>query len=166
MRLTTSDRHGRDVDFNGDRPPGAWVFAAVVGSLLATYWLDRTTGSAPFQHLYYVPIVLAAVRFGRRAGVAAALVAIVLYHLANPHLLTFHHEESDVVQILLFAAVGLVAGKLTEDARRLHRLAMTDDLTGLHNLRSFERRLTTMIRNARAAASPVALFVTSTVPSW
>lgn len=131
----------------------------MVASLAASYWLDSSTGSAPFQHLYYVPIVLAAVTFGTWAGIGIALVAIVLYHLANPHLLSFHHEESDIVQVLLFAAIGLVAGKLTDDARRLHQLAMTDDLTGLHNLRSFEGRLVAMIRDARASSAPVAVLV-------
>jgi diguanylate cyclase (GGDEF)-like protein len=132
---------------------------AILASLGVSFYLDASTASAPFQHLYYVPIVLAAMRFGTWAGPGVAFVAIVLYHLANPHLLTFHHEESDIIQVALFAAIGLVAGKLTDDARRLHQLAMTDDLTGLHNLRSFERGFTAMIRAARAASTAVAVLV-------
>ena len=87
----------------------------------------------------------------------------VLYHVANPHLFSFsfsfHYEEADVVQITLFTAVGLVAAKLTEDARRLHRLAMTDDLTGLHNLRSFEAGFKRMIRTARETGTPLSVLV-------
>ena len=80
--------------------------------------------------------------------------AIVLYHVANPHLLTFRYGEADLVQIALFLAVGTITAKLTQDADRLRRLAMTDDLTGLHNLRSFEARLVTMVRASRASRAP------------
>ena len=114
---------------------------------------------APVQHLYYLPIIVASVRLGRRAGLAAALASVVLYHLANPSLVTFRYEESDLVQIALFIAVGLITAKLAGDARRLHALAMTDDLTGLHNLRSFEAQLITMLRGVRAAQAPLSLLV-------
>ena len=36
---------------------------------------------------------------------------------------------------------------------------MTDDLTGLHNLRSFEARLATLVRVSRATQAPLALLV-------
>ena len=89
----------------------------------------------------------------------AALSAIVLYHAANPHLLTLRYEESDLVQIVLFLAVGVITAKLALDASRLRRLAITDDLTGLHNLRSFEGRLVTMVRASRERQAPLALLV-------
>jgi diguanylate cyclase (GGDEF)-like protein len=126
---------------------------------LVVFELDRTTGSTPVQHLYYLPIIFAGVSFRMCGGLAAALTAIVLYHLANPHLLTFLYEESDLVQIVLFIAVGVITAKLTQDARRLHALAMTDDLTGLHNLRSFEARLATIMRASREAGTSVCLLV-------
>jgi diguanylate cyclase (GGDEF)-like protein len=130
-----------------------------VGALLLVFALDRATGAAPFQHLYYLPIILAAVRFRKRGGVIAALAAIVLYHAANPHLLTLAYEESDLVQIVLFLATGAVAGQLAKDAEQMHRLAMTDDLTGLHNLRSFEGRLASMVHEARETGAPMAVLV-------
>jgi PleD family two-component response regulator len=52
--------------------------------------------------------------------------------LANPPLLTFRYQESDLVQVALFLAVGMITAKLKHNADRLRRLAMTDDLTGLH----------------------------------
>jgi diguanylate cyclase (GGDEF)-like protein len=127
--------------------------------LLLVFALDRATGAKPVQHLYYLPIIFAGVRFGMPGGTAAALSAIVLYHAANPHLLTFRYEESDLVQIVLFLATGLITAKLAADAERLRILAMTDDLTGLHNLRSFEARLAAMVRAAREARASVALLV-------
>jgi diguanylate cyclase (GGDEF)-like protein len=132
---------------------------AAIAVLLLIFAIDHGTGSAPVQHLYYVPIIFAGIRFGKRGGAAAAVAATILYHLANPHLLTMRYEESDWVQICLFVAAGIIAAKLAADAQRLHLLAMTDDLTGLHNLRSFEARLVPMVRDARESGTSFAMLV-------
>jgi len=131
----------------------------VSGALLFVFGLDRATGAAPVQHLYYVPIILAGVRLKMRGGVIAALASILLYHLANPYLLTFRYGEQDIVQIAVFLAVGIVTAKLTHDGDRQRQLALTDDLTGLHNLRSFEAQLATMVRASRREHTPIALLV-------
>jgi diguanylate cyclase (GGDEF)-like protein len=131
----------------------------VIAAMALVFELDRRTGSAPIQHLYYLPILFAAVRFRTRGGLTVALAAVVLYHAANPHLLTFRYEESDLVQVALFLLVGAVTAKLTDDAHKLHALAMTDDLTGLHNLRSFEARLSGIMRSSRETGSPVSMLV-------
>jgi len=145
-----------------ERVPGAWTHQAllaalVVESLGLVFALDRTTGSAPLQHLYYVPIMLAALWFRRWGSALAAGAAIVLYHFANPHLLSFRYGESDLVQMALFIAVGLITPRLTQDAQRLRALASTDDLTGLHNLRSFEGHLESVVRAARITGAPVSM---------
>src|SRR3954463_10896020 len=113
-----------------DNPPlsPGWATVAIATTLLLIFALDLVTGSAPVQHLYYLPIIFAAVRFGRRGGLTCAALAILFYHLDNPHLLPFEYQESDVVQIAVFIAVGAMSAKLASDRRRLHRLAMTDDL--------------------------------------
>ena len=131
----------------------------MAAALLLVFELDRITASAPVQHLYYLPIIFAGISLRMPGSLAAAMAAIVLYHLANPHLLTLRYEQSDLVQIVLFIAVGVTTAKLTHDARRLRVLAMTDDLTGLHNLRSFEARLRTIIRASRETGTPVSLLV-------
>jgi len=136
-----------------------WWVVAIVGSLLVIFELDRRTASAPFQHLYYLPIILAGVRFRMRGSLLGAFAAIVLYHLANPYLLNFRYGEADLVQICLFVGVGLTTAKLAHDARRLHQLAMTDDLTGLHNLRSFEGCLPGLILQSRTKASALSMLV-------
>ena len=128
-------------------------------ALLLVFGLDRATGAAPVQHLYYVPIILAGFRLKMRGGVIAALASILLYHLANPHLLTFRYEEQDLIQIVLFLTVGMVTAKLVHDGDRLRQLALTDDLTGLHNLRSFEAHLAAMVRASGAKHASLALLV-------
>ncbi len=136
-----------------------WTAAAVICGLLLVFELDRSSASAPVQHLYYLPIILASLRIGRLAGWTTALAAVVLYHIANSMTLTSGYKESDLVQIALFMAVGIVTARLADDARRLHHLATTDDLTGLHNLRSFEAHLIALVQACRVTRSPLSVLV-------
>ena len=136
-----------------------WIVVIVVVFLGLVFELDASTGAAPFQHLYYVPIVIAGLALSRYAGPIAGLAAVVLYHVANPALRTTLYRESDIVQIVLFLAIGIVTAKLADDRRRLGRLAVTDDLTGLYNLRGFQEKLIQVIRTARDANAPISLLV-------
>jgi diguanylate cyclase (GGDEF)-like protein len=135
------------------------VIVAVAAGLLGAFLVDRFTGALPFEHLYYLPIILAALHLGQRGALLTSLAAVILYHLANPALLSFSHGPADVVEIVLFVVVGAVAARLREDARRHEAIAGTDDLTGLHNLRGFERRLRATVRTSRAAGTPLSLLV-------
>jgi diguanylate cyclase (GGDEF)-like protein len=136
-----------------------WTLAVVAGALWLIFELDRRTGSAPFQHLYYLPIILASLRLGRSTGLVVSIIAVALYHLANLDHFTTGYADTDVVQTVLFVVVGIVTAKLAEDARRLRELANTDDLTGLHNLRSFEARLAIMARASREKQTSLAMLV-------
>jgi diguanylate cyclase (GGDEF)-like protein len=159
MRLTR-DHASPAFEIPLNRPvsaASAWL--VVTGTLALIFVVDRGTGLAPFQHLYYLPIIFASVRFGYGGSATAGAAAVFLYHLANPHVLTLRYEESDLVQMALFVAVGVASAKLANDSRRLHRLALTDDLTGLHNLRSFEARLRMLVRASRQRSAPLALLV-------
>jgi diguanylate cyclase (GGDEF)-like protein len=136
-----------------------WAWAAVIGALGLIFLVDRASGLTVVHHLYYVPIVVAALRFGYRGSGGAAAAAVVSYQLANRDGLTFRYGEPDLVQMTLFAAIGITAAKLAGDNRRLRLLAMTDDLTGLHNLRAFEARLRALVRASCRDATPLALLV-------
>ena len=136
-----------------------WAACLIASSLAAIAVLDYLTATAPVQHLYYLPIIYAAVRFRWAGGILVALAAVLLYHLTNPQLLSLRYGEADVIQILLFFAVGLVTAKIASDAERLRYLAGTDDLTSLRNLRSFEVRLAQMLAEARNTPASLALLV-------
>jgi len=88
-----------------------------------------------------------------------SLASVLLYHLENPRLLHLQQNEGDIVQVILFFSVGIIAAKLTDDAKRMRLLAITDDLTGLHNLRSFEARIAAFINQARIDKTPLSLLV-------
>lgn len=128
-------------------------------ALLLIALLDRATGDFPLQHLYYLPIIFAGLKFGRRGALITALASVVLYHAANPKLLHLRHDQGDIVQIVLFLTVALVTAKLADDANRMRQLAITDDLTGLHNLRSFETHLAGFVIQARLNKTPLSLLV-------
>jgi diguanylate cyclase (GGDEF)-like protein len=159
MRLTTRRHSHSDRTAAYLRPVHMLAGIGLTAAMTLVFTLDRVIGLPHVQHLYYIPIIVAAVWFGMTSGVLTATLAILLYHVANPHAFTLRYEESDILQMAVFIAVGLVAAKLADNARRLHRLAMTDDLTGLHNLRSFELELKQMVQSARTQQTPLCLLV-------
>ncbi|HZE72901.1 MAG TPA: diguanylate cyclase [Pyrinomonadaceae bacterium] len=137
-----------------------YYLAFITAWLILIGLLDRATGDVPIQHLYYLPIILAATEFGFAGGLFVSLCSVFLYHLANPRLFQLHEfREGDIVQIILFFTVGLVAAKLTDDANRLRLLSITDDLTGLHNLQSFESHLATLVSQAKKDGSILSVLV-------
>jgi diguanylate cyclase (GGDEF)-like protein len=159
MRVTTKTASSGLEIRTQSRLTGAAGAIGVGTALALVFELDRRTGAAQIQHLYYLPIIAASLRLGRAAGLSVAFVAILLYHLANPNLATWRYGQADIVQMALFVAVAAVTTKLADNAHRLRQLAATDDLTGLHNLRSFEARLTSVVRAASRTEAPVALLV-------
>jgi diguanylate cyclase (GGDEF)-like protein len=122
------------------------------------FWLDLATGGAPVHPLYFFPIIFAAVRFGLRAGIITAAATIVLYILGRDTS-DQNYSVTEIMTLMWFIAVGVVAARMAQDNRRLRYLAMTDDLTGLHNLRSFEVSLREMVNHAGKTAEPLSLLV-------
>jgi len=158
MHLTTPGEEHRTVLDRIRALSVSWTLLLVCGTLAVVFLLDRETGAAPVQHLYYVPIVLAHLRFRLRAALPLTLAVVVLYHAANPEVIG-HYGEATLIQIVLFFSVGLVAARMKHDTLRIERLALTDDLTGLHNLRSFEAHLRSTLPLCRARQQPVSMVV-------
>ncbi len=137
-----------------------WAMILLVAVFAWLFVLDAGTDATAITHLYYLPIIFAAVRFGHRGAIISAVTATVCYHLANhAGFWDFHYQESEILRVAIFIAVGVIADRQATYTRRLHQLAMTDDLTGLHNLRAFETRLTQALRVAWDDGLPLALIV-------
>ncbi len=105
-----------------------WLPALAIGAAIlvvtALHFLTPVEHNALhqiYQRLYYLPIVVAALFFGWRGGVAAALFASVAY---LPHVvLHWHHTHYDYAlnqyaEIVLFNFIGLITGLLADRQRR------------------------------------------------
>src|SRR4030095_636548 len=97
----------------------ALAFAVVIGSLLVIFERDRRPVAAPFQHLYYLPIILASLRMGSMAGLGTSVASVVMYHLANPTLMSSRYKDTQIMQIALSVVVALVTTRMANDARPL-----------------------------------------------
>jgi diguanylate cyclase (GGDEF)-like protein len=134
------------------------VVLVLVFSMALIAWTDFVlVPNAPISHLYYVPILIAAIRLGRRSAIGVAMLAAVFAHLADPERSRFHYDEADVMELLLYMTVAIVASRLACNAAELRRLASTDDLTGLHNLRSFEGLCRELLERHRGTQTSIAL---------
>lgn len=83
--------------------------------------LERIWLHEIYQRLYYVPILAAAILFGVRGGLAAALFASITY---LPHIsLHWQHANASYAlnqyaEIVIFNVVGIVTGILGDTSRR------------------------------------------------
>lgn len=106
------------------RDPGFWVVAAmVVGISLLHYLTDAqlVPYHAIYRSLYYIPLAVAAVRWGLRGGLMTAVVICVLY---IPHTLIVLHASMDGIDALLECGAFLFVAGLTgylADAERQQR---------------------------------------------
>ena len=105
-----------------------WGMVGVVGGVVSITVLHYITSlhsvllHEVFQRLYYLPIVVAAVLFGLRAGVATSALSTVLY---LPHVVMSWHawpvlQVDQYGEVLLFTLVAIVTGLLA-DRLRLER---------------------------------------------
>src|SRR5258705_12924185 len=102
MRLTVSGDPDAHTKRRTPSLPVSVGSAIIIALLLVIAWLDYDTGTAPIQHLYYLPIILAALIFDYWGGLACAVAAIVLYHLANQNLRALNFVERHYKQCVLF----------------------------------------------------------------
>lgn len=106
----------------------ALPYAAIVGISILHY-LTPTTHADMWLHpiyarAYYLPLLFVALRWGWRAGLAAALVTNVLY---TPHVLhawSGEHEEymvSQLIEMIMFFVVAGISGYLADHEREQRR---------------------------------------------
>lgn len=105
----------------------AWLVVLVIAALLVGCWaLVYGTGGTrtAFPHVFYVPIVLAALPFGLWGGIGAAVLAMLLCGPAMP-LDVAAGESQQVLNWVIrggfFLTVGGVAGTSTQALRRSFR---------------------------------------------
>lgn len=86
-----------------------------------------------FQRLYYLPVVLAAIWFGWRGGLLAALVCGLAYipHIQMAWAHMHHYTMEQYAEIFMFFSVGAVTGLLSDmEKRRRQELQRTAEELG------------------------------------
>jgi signal transduction histidine kinase len=99
------------------RALGWALIAALEAGCALLDW--RFSRAWPVSHLYYVPIALAGALFGFAAAIPAALASAAIFVSIDFRYLGRVAHEPDVIRLVLFLAVGLVASTIRRDARRL-----------------------------------------------
>lgn len=110
------------------RDPGLWfVIVTLTGTTLLHYLTDihLIPYHSIYRSLYYVPIAVAAVRYGRRGGILAALTASMLYipHVVLSWELMINDGFNDLLENVIFLFVGAFAGGLADAERQQRVLA-------------------------------------------
>jgi two-component system sensor histidine kinase AtoS len=103
------------------------VLLALAGTTLLHYLTDihLIPYHSIYRSLYYVPIAVAAVRYGRRGGVLTALTASVLYipHVILSWNIMIDDGFNDLLENVIFLFVGTFAGTLADAERRQRQRA-------------------------------------------
>ncbi len=110
------------------RDPGIWfVLGTLAGTTLLHYLTDiqLIPYHSLYRSLYYLPIAVAAVRYGRWGGVLTALTASALYipHVVLSYGMLPSDGFNDLLEIFVFLFVGALAGGLADAERRQRRRA-------------------------------------------
>ncbi len=98
----------------------------LITALHLTTPLDQLALHQTYQRLYYIPIIISAILFGLRGGLAAALFATVAY---TPHILihwqhaNYDYALNQYAEMVLFNVVGVVTGVLGDATRRARQRA-------------------------------------------
>src|SRR5262245_35288398 len=141
------------------RDPGLWfVLLTLTGTTLLHYLTDihLIPYHSIYRSLYYVPIAVAAVRYGRRSGVFTALTASVLY---IPHVLLSwgvmpSDGFNDLLENVVFLFVGAFAGTLA-DAERQQRQRAQEAATQLAAANEALQTQATIAERMRAQVSAI-----------
>jgi len=112
--------------------------------IVAVSWFTGKVTS-PFISLIYLVLMTASLTQGRRITYLMATLAITSYVLlASEHLSLMMYKHNFVSHILelfpfmLIAHLGAMLSGEAENAREeVERLSLTDEITGLHNMRNF-----------------------------
>ena len=148
----------------GYRALVAWlvIAALLAGAGTVVYYTGGT--SAVWPHLLYVPILLAAATFRLRGAIITAVGAGFILGPFMP-LNTFQGIPQDpanwIYRLGFFLAFAVLAGLLSrwlnQELDRIRHQSLYDERTGLPNLLSLERRLTSVTQKPDEKGRPVTM---------
>jgi hypothetical protein len=100
-----------------------WFMAAFIlaGFILTFYYHSILKTGVVFTHLFYVPIVLAAVCWGRK-GIGVAFIFGLMLLCSHAIFLKGIPFTEDIIRAAMFIVVGGVVGWLMEDVKKVREL--------------------------------------------
>ena len=100
-----------------------WFMAAFIlaGFILTFYYHSVLKTGVVFTHLFYVPIVLAAICWGRK-GIWVAFIFGLMLLISHAIFLKGIPFTEDIIRAAMFAVVGGVVGWLMEDVKKVREL--------------------------------------------
>jgi diguanylate cyclase (GGDEF)-like protein len=109
--------------------------------IVAVCWYTGKLTS-PFMSLIYLILMASALTQGKRITYFMAGLAITSYvFLATAHLREFNYYISHILELfpfMLIAHLGaMLAGEAESARQEVERLSLTDDITGINNMRNF-----------------------------
>ncbi|MEZ4401814.1 MAG: GGDEF domain-containing protein [Kofleriaceae bacterium] len=124
--------------------------------------LDLLTGvEARVFPLYYVPIMVAALRASWRAGLAMGVLSAVAWSVAmaasGPGWSAGMFAFNVATQTSSFLAIALLSGGVARRLEREQALSRTDELTGLANRRAMEELTGLLVAGARRSGRPLTI---------
>lgn len=146
-----------------DRFPKSFVILVCVGLIGIVGVLDYLTGyEISFGIFYFIPIFLATIAVGRRAGVAASLLCAVtlffadyLYRLNYPHSLILYWNAA--VHLGFFLIVVFTVSALNAALRREREQSRIDSLTQIANHKAFYEVAEKEIERSRRYRHPISI---------
>ena len=147
--------YNRGVKPTGE-PAAALVLGGAAALVLGVAWVDHATGVELLVFpLYFLPVLVVALRFGGRPGLAASALCAVAWEVSNRLAgMKGSRPAVDLANLVLmgiaFGAVALLGASQRRWRERERALSRTDDLTGLPNRRGFyEAAAVELARSAR-----------------
>jgi diguanylate cyclase (GGDEF)-like protein len=155
-------RRLRDLDESLRRLAGTGIFVLAICGLGIVGGLDYFTGyEVSLSLLYLGPVALATWYGGRRAGIGIAVLACVIWYIAEIAGRQYSHAAIPVWNALIrlgfFLTTSMLLSALRKSLLTTEHLARTDGLTELYTRRVFEDNLRHDLALAQRRRSPLSL---------
>lgn len=151
--MARGERRHADGPERGFRSVGWWravrldavlALVVVVVALAGAWWVSYLAGGSKtvYPHLFYVPIVIAAIRFSWTGAVATALAGGILAGPALPEDVAASLAQpvtSWLVRLAMFLAIGLVVAVAVRGRASPIRSALSDTIVSSQMLQAIRR---------------------------
>ena len=99
----------------------AFMAILIIAASFLTYYNHTAGQVVVFTHLFYIPIILAAIWWGKKGVLVPIILAIVLV-ASHSIFLTNAPFTDDIIRAVMFMVIGLVVGWLMDSVKKMEDL--------------------------------------------